>query len=72
MCKHKHDVHSLMQNKGHGLGAMHLQHLIKTNHVQLKSRISRGLLRICSKNGRFWSNLRVQLYEQKQGAQKEN
>ena len=33
-------VDSLRQNKSHGLGAMHLKKIIKTNHVQLKSRIS--------------------------------
>ena len=31
----------LKRNKSHGLGGMHLKYIIKTNHVQLKSRISR-------------------------------
>ena len=30
----------LKRNKSHGYGAMHLKEIIKTNHVQVKSRIS--------------------------------
>ena len=32
----------LKRNNNHGLGAMHLKYIIKTNHVELMSRISRN------------------------------
>ena len=36
----KHNItYYLKRNKSHGLGAMHLIEIIKSNHVQLKSRI---------------------------------
>ena len=38
---HKIILHDLKRNKSHGFGAVHLKEIIKTNHVQLKSRISR-------------------------------
>ena len=31
---------TLKRNKSHGLGAMHLKEIIKTTHMQLKSRMS--------------------------------
>ena len=39
--KQSHIHVTLKRNKSHGLGAMHLKETMKTNHVQLKSRISR-------------------------------
>ena len=33
----------LTRNKSHGFGAVYLKEIIKTNYVQLKSRISRQL-----------------------------
>ena len=38
---------TLKRNKSHGFGAMHLKEIIKTNHVQLKSRISSSVYSEC-------------------------
>ena len=39
--KHFIEEGTLERNNSHGLGATHLKEIIKTNYVQLKSRISR-------------------------------
>ena len=44
-------VQILKQNKSHGFEVMHLKEITKTNHVQLKSRISRHYSKCVTKVG---------------------